>query len=149
MNPIQNNKYVGRLFDEWVQHGKIIIAVDYDDTISPWKWNSVDDQEDMAYVIELLKKCKYTGAYVVVWSACNPDRFDEIRGYCKDKGLEIDSINQNPIDLPYGKDKKIYANIYLDDRAGLKEALAILETTMYQVRGWAKSHGYSVQDFDF
>ena len=32
--------------------------------------------------------------------------------------------------LPYGNNGKIYANIYLDDRAGLEEALIILEKAL-------------------
>jgi len=31
-------KHVERLALEWARHGKIIIAVDFDDTISPWKF---------------------------------------------------------------------------------------------------------------
>lgn len=133
------NKYEERLFQEWINHGKIIIAVDYDDTISPWKFKSEEDLKFYENVFDILKNAKYTGAYITVWSACNPDRFDEIRSYCKSKGLEIDSINANPIDVPYGKDKKIYANIYLDDRAGLMESLTMLHNIMYDVRGHRES----------
>lgn len=149
MDPIKENKYVKRLLDEWVTHGKIIIALDYDDTISPWGFRSDEDQKDMDYTLQVVKAAQSTGAYITIWTACHPDRFKEIGKYCSSKGLKIDSINANPIDLPYGKDGKIYANIYIDDRAGLREALAILETSLYQYRGWARSHGYSVQDIDF
>lgn len=128
-------KYIDRLLDEWKQHGKIIIACDFDDTISPWKFHN----EDFSKVFDLLKKCKDTGAYIVIWSACNADRFPHITEYCKTNGLEIDGINTNPLDLPYGKDKKIYANIYLDDRAGLTESLEILETCLYAYRGYLQT----------
>ncbi len=128
------NKYTERLYLEWTKHGKIIVASDFDDTISPWGHKSEEDLKQMDDIISLLKKAKETGAYIVIWSACTKDRFPEITEYCKSKGLEIDAINQNPIDLPYGKDKKIYANIYLDDRAGLSEALKILSDAMYLMR---------------
>jgi hypothetical protein len=49
--------------------------------------------------------------------------------------LKIDSINQNPINLPYGNSSKIYANIFLDDRAGLNESLDRLYRVMYMIRG--------------
>jgi hypothetical protein len=58
--------------------------------------------------------------------------------------LEIDGINKTPIDLPYGNDKKIYANVFIDDRAGLNEALNILEMAMYRVRG---SRNNNIFDF--
>lgn len=123
--------YLERLENEWRQHGKIIIACDYDDTISPWKLRDYDPKR----TIEVLKQAKATGAYIVIFTACNPLRYEEIKSYCASIGLEIDSINETPIDLPYGKDKKIYANIFIDDRAGLNESLNILEFAMYRIRG--------------
>ena len=123
--------YLERLEEEWKLHGKIIIACDFDDTISPWKLKGFDPKR----TIEVLKIAKQTGAYIVIFTACNPERYDEIRKYCSDSGLEIDAINETPIDLPYGKTGKIYANIFIDDRAGLNEALNILEMAMYRIRG--------------
>jgi pimeloyl-CoA synthetase len=123
--------YLDRLEQEWKQHGKIIIACDYDDTISPWKLNSFDPKR----VIEVLKIAKEVGAYLTIFTACSDDRYPEIMGYCSSKGLKIDSINKTPIDLPYGRGGKVYANIFIDDRAGLNEALNILEFAMYKIRG--------------
>lgn len=133
------NKYYQRLFEEWKQHGKIIIAVDYDDTISPWKFQSEEDINDIKKVINTVITAKHIGAYVVIFTACNPDRYDDIKQYCKSKGLEIDGINITPVDVPYGKYNKIYANIFLDDRAGLNESVEMLEDTMYKIR----AHKYS------
>ena len=121
LNP-ESKPFLDRLVTEWEQHGKIIIACDYDDTISPWK------------------TAKFTGAYLVIFTACDTQRYDEIKSYCKSKDLEIDSINQTPIDLPYGKNGKVYANIFIDDRAGLNESLNILESATYIIRG--KSQKY-------
>lgn len=130
------NKFIKRLTAEWNQHGKIIVAVDYDDTISPWGFKTDGDKSEMDFLINLLKGVKQTGAYLVIWTACHSDRFEEITQYCRERGLEIDSINKNPIDLPYGHNGKIQANIYLDDRAGLNEALNILQEAMYQQRSY-------------
>lgn len=130
------NKYEERLLNEWIQHGKIIIACDFDDTLSPWGMKTEEDQRKYKDTFELLKNCKSTGSYVTIWSACTPDRYQFIDDYCKENGLVVDSINNNPIELPYGKHKKIYANIYLDDRAGLDEALTILSNCLYRYRGY-------------
>ena len=105
--------YLERLENEWTTHGKIIIACDFDDTISPWRMHNADFKR----VIDVLKAAKQTGAYIVIFTACNAERYDEIRKYCSDAGLEIDTINQNPIELPYGNSGKVYANIFIDDRA--------------------------------
>jgi hypothetical protein len=123
--------YLERLENEWMTHGKIIIACDFDDTISPWRMHNADFNR----VIEVLKTAKQTGAYIVIFTACNPSRYDEIRKYCSDAGLTIDTINQNPIELPYGNTGKVYANIFIDDRAGLNESLNILEFASYRIRG--------------
>lgn len=131
MKSIQN--YIDRLYDEWITHGKIIVAVDYDDTISPWRFA---DQEECNKVISLVKRVKASGAYIVIFTACAPDRYGEIKQYCETLGLHIDSINENPIELPYGLHKKVFANIFLDDRAGLAESMEILETAMYRKSGY-------------
>ena len=124
-------RYADRLFDEWNQHGKIIIGCDFDDTISPWRYHEFDFNA----VISVLKTAKQTGAYITIFTACNPERYSEIQKYCNDASLSIDSINSTPIDLPYGRHGKIYANIFLDDRAGLHQAIDILENAMYRIRG--------------
>lgn len=127
------NKYTERLIREWRQHGKVIIAVDYDSTISYWP--TIDNQDDIKRVINILQIAYQTGAYIVVFTACNPDRYVNIQEHCEEIKLPISGINTTPIDLPYGNQNKIYANVFLDDRAGLQEALNILETAMYVVRG--------------
>jgi len=134
--------YINRLLKEWMEHGKIIIACDYDDTLRNW---SLDDDETRAKVIELLKIAKTTGAYIVIFTACSPDRYDEIKTFCAEQGIIIDSINKNPIDLPYGNDKKVYANIFLDDRAGLLQAMEILKGAMYQYRSYIARGGSKEQ----
>ncbi len=128
------NKYERRLYNEWKTHGKIIVSCDFDDTIYPWGFKEEQDQKDFKEVIKLLQVAKETGAYITIFSACTPDRYPEIQAYCEKMELPIDSINENPISLPYGNYKKIYANIYLDDRAGLNEALTMLENVMYRIR---------------
>lgn len=130
------NKFQRRLIDEWSQYGKIIIAVDFDDTISPFKFNEFEDNQFYARVWNLLNECYQTGAYIVCHTSCNPDRYDFIINEFKRNGIPEVYINQTPIDLPYGNTgSKIYANIYLDDRAGLNEALEMLETALYYQRG--------------
>lgn len=126
-------KYIDRLYKEWKEHGKIIIGVDFDDTISPWK---LKEKEECEEIIKYIKEAIYTGAYLVIHTSCNKDRYPEIMKYCQSYNLKVDSINENPINLPYGHDKsKPMCNLYLDDRAGLNEAIEILRVVMYRIRG--------------
>jgi hypothetical protein len=132
------NKYSQRLLEEWKQHGKIIIAVDYDDTISPWRLHKEDDIYQTG-IVDKLRVAKETGAYIVAFTACNEDRYPEIKQRFESLKIELDSINQNPINLPYGNQTKIYANIFLDDRAGLDQALSDLSDAMYEYRAYKAS----------
>lgn len=125
------NKYVQRLANEWMMHKSIIIAVDYDDTISPWRFSIAELQD----TIECIKQAQYVGAYVLINTACHPDRFPEIISYCNSIGIKVGGINETPEHIPYGKHGKVYANIFLDDRAGLEEAKSILRTAMAIYKG--------------
>lgn len=129
------NKYKQRLYHEWKQYGKIIIAVDYDDTLFPWKYKSSEDLVELDKLVQLLRIAHETGAYITIFTCSAPDRHEEIQKYCEKIKLPIDSINVNPVELPYGKHGKVYANIFLDDRAGLNEAINQLEEVMYMIRG--------------
>jgi len=129
------NKYDERLYQEWLTYGKIIIGVDFDDTISPWKFKASEDLQEIDKLIQTLRTASETGAYITIFTACDTSRYEEIRQYCYKVNLKIDSINQNPINLPYGNSSKIYANIFLDDRAGLNESLDRLYRVMYMIRG--------------
>lgn len=130
------DKYVNRLFEEWKQHGKIIISVDYDDTLFPWK---LDNHDDINRTIQLVQEAYNTGAYIVIFTASDPERYEEIKKHCEKIKLPINTINKNPIDLPYGKNGKIYYNINLCDRSGLNQALDILELAMYKLRGYQQT----------
>lgn len=140
MNKETVSKYINRLTKEWKEHSKIIIAVDYDSTLSPW--STIDNQEDIDRTIKLLKVAKETGAYIVLNSCCKEDRYKEMEDYCLSKGIAVDAINKTPIEVPYGNNNKPYANIYLDDRAGLQEALDILECAMYNHRSYTAQGQY-------
>lgn len=136
-----NRRFLNRLINEWEQYGKIIIAVDFDDTISPFRYD--DEEAKFLYnrVWNLLEVSYQTGAYIVCHTACNPDRYTEIKHLFNQNGIPEVYINETPIDLPYGnKGSKVYANIFLDDRAGLNEALEMLETALWQQRSKLQSN---------
>lgn len=116
---------IARLAKEWEKHDDLIIACDFDDTICRW---SLDADYDSR--IEILKKAQELKTTLIIWTATVADRYDFIQDYCKSKGLNIYSINKNKEGLMYGNNGKIYANIFLDDRAGLTQAFQMLEIAM-------------------
>ncbi len=66
----------------------------------------------------MLKKLKSINCYLICWTGQQDLGF--VSGYLKNNNIPFDTINENP---PFHKSlsKKIYANAYLDDRAGLKQ----------------------------
>ena len=118
-----------RLFKEYDAHSRLIIAVDFDDTVFDYH-NTGSTHER---VLALLKDCKRANFYVVVFTASAPEKFPFIREYMQNKGIEIDSINQNPVPLPFGNHGKIYYNVLLDDRAGLKDTCNVLSSLLEYV----------------
>jgi hydroxymethylpyrimidine pyrophosphatase-like HAD family hydrolase len=127
------NKHLYRLIDKWEKHGKIIIAVDYDDTIVNYNL-----YEFSLYhrIIELLKKCKKIGCYIIIYTSREENRYKEIKEFCESKGLKIDAINEGIINIT--PNSKLYYNHLLDDKAGLEEAFMILESAYSTIKSILK-----------
>ena len=119
-----------RLVKEWLEHDNIILAVDFDDTIFHWRHRS---QEKCDNTISLVKWAQSTGAHIMIHTASDTDRHPEIIKYCNSKGIKVDSINKNPIPMPYGNEGKPYYNWQLCDRSGLVYAEQVLEEAIKEV----------------
>lgn len=142
------NQYQQRLYNEWIQHGKIIIAADFDSTISYWP--TIENRDDIMLAQKVLKLCQEVGCYMVVNTACNPDRYPEIRYHCAAINLQINGINKTPVELPYGKHGKVYANVYIDDRTiAFRESLLQLEEVAYRVRAYNAGRKVTEQTVEF
>ena len=108
--------FTNRLLMEAEEHEKLIVAIDYD--------NTVFDTHDMGYDFEPLfamLRCLRDKIYLIGWTASKPERYAEIRETFREHGLYLDAINEN---APWIENRgpKIYANLYIDDRAGLLNA---------------------------
>lgn len=95
-----------------------IIACDFDGSIHKGSYPYIGqpNQDLIDYLIE----SRRNGDKVILWT-CRTDVFlVEAVNWCKGIGLEFDAVNRN---LPesiarYGHDgRKIFADIYIDDRA--------------------------------
>ena len=108
------NNFINRIIEEFNKYKSLIIALDFDDTINDFhkKGYTYD------YIIDLLKwYADNNYAKIVIFTASKEDRYPEIENKCKEIGLKIEGIN---IDLIEGQGgRKIYANVFVDDRAGL------------------------------
>jgi hypothetical protein len=119
-----------RLREQYTKTPKLIIAVDHDDTV--FDFHRKGHIYDRA--IGLVRECRAAGFYVVIFTASPEHRYGEIYEYWRSYiGVTPDGINRNPVDLPYGQTGKIFYNLLLDDRAGLGQAMDILENLFAQI----------------
>lgn len=113
---------VTRLVKEWKEHGKLIIAYDFDNTV--FDYHGVGHTYD--HVINLLRRCNKVGAHFIVFTAKSDAEVPFMKKYLQEHHIPFDSINENLNFIPFDG-RKIYYNILLDDRAGLSSAFATLE----------------------
>lgn len=111
-----------RLITEWEKYGSIVIAYDFDNTI--YDYHQVGHKYDC--VVDLLKKCKEAGAYLILFTARRDDEMDFVKNYLKANDIPYDSINEDPVFITK-PGRKVYYNILLDDRAGLPSAYRSLK----------------------
>lgn len=124
------NWQLQRLVDEWIANERIIIGVDFDDTLKAFRLLDMTSHNRMMDTHTLLRNCIRVGARIVIHTAADPARYPLMLEYCESKGIAIEAINENLPGLKYGHGGKPYANIYLDDRAGIEEALSTLYAAM-------------------
>lgn len=110
-----------RLIKEWNEHGKIIVAFDFDGTVFDYLGTGSTHEK----VIGLLKEIQ-NDAHIYCFSARNEEDYNFLESQIKEKDILCDGIN---IDYDFIKfrGRKPYYNILLDDRSGLSSAKSILE----------------------
>lgn|GEM_PF-1153928 len=110
-----------------VQYANVTIAADFDGTICADKFPEIG--EPNAFVIDVLKRMAAQGAKIILHTCReNGTRrplLDEAVAFCAAHGITLYAVNENPDAVKkhggmFGvadKRRKVYADIYLDDRA--------------------------------
>jgi hypothetical protein len=104
-----------RLKKEFLEHGKLIIAYDIDSTVFDYH----NKGESYEMVKELIRDWK-DYAYFIVFTSSTEDRFPFIREVLDKENLPYNGINEDAPFIPF-TGRKVYYNVLLDDRAGLKQ----------------------------
>jgi len=113
---------VERLVTEWREHGKLIIAYDFDNTV----YDYYQKGHTFEQVISLLQRCQKAGAYFILFTSNEEEKHEQMIKYLHEHNIPFDKINENLDFIPF-VGRKIYYNILLDDRAGLQSAYKNLE----------------------
>lgn len=101
-----------------MSRGNEIIAVDFDGTLCTNEYPEIG--EPNVKLIAYLIRRGVMGDRLILWSCRVDEKLQEAVKWCKAHGLEFDAVNENLPELieAFGNDtRKIYADIYLDDRA--------------------------------
>jgi len=116
-----------RLMEEYQKYQSLVVAYDFDDTVYDFhkKGRLYTD------VIQLLKELKQIHCFLICWTGQEDLEF--VRTYLLDHHIPFDAINENPPFHPL-KSRKIYANAYLDDRAGLRQVFEELNHIVKNVK---------------
>jgi len=129
---LKSDSAYNRLWAEYNRHGSLIVAVDYDDTIFDFH----GDGESYEMVKQLVRDLKVIGCTIIIWSG-NED-VNAIDIYLRENNIPWDFINENKMvngNWVSGKDsRKVYANVYIDDRAGLAQVYEDLVRLISEVR---------------
>lgn len=117
MNFLSDRLCTKRLIEEYKKYNGLIVAYDYDNTVFDYHKKGYDFDK----IIKLLRECRALGCTLIVYTCSKVCRYDEIKRYLTENDIPYDYINENSpkIDFAYGK---LYYNIFLDDRCGLKSA---------------------------
>ena len=95
-----------------------VIAVDFDGTLCKQAWSEIGEENEA--LIRHLKERKAEGARLILWTNREGDLLEEAVEWCRERGLEFDTVNANLpelIDLYKNDCRKINADIYIDDKA--------------------------------
>ena len=127
-----DNAY-NRLKEEWQKYGKIIIAYDVDSTVLPF--HDYEKEDDYSIVHDLIKELHKLNCTLIVFTAAEESRWDVIKEKLKTIDLPYHYFNQSPPEIPgLVKNGKVYANIYLDDRASLYASVELLQKLINDIK---------------
>lgn len=124
-----------RLYEEYEKYGSLIVACDFDHTL--FDFHEVGTTHNL--VIQLLKDLHEIGCKIIIWTGNVNEKL--VADYCESHGIEIEGINTNSTvsEKYYGKlgvvpPRKLFANVYIDDRAAMHTVYAELELLVYLIK---------------
>jgi hydroxymethylpyrimidine pyrophosphatase-like HAD family hydrolase len=94
----------------------MVIAVDFDGTIVEHRYPDIG--KAIPNSLKVLKRLKAEGHILILWTYRSGDELNEAIKYCKKNGVEFYAVNNNSKDEVFDTScsRKIYADLYIDDR---------------------------------
>ena len=96
-----------------------IIAVDFDGTLSLGKFPACGpaNQELVSLIKNILKHSAIERPWLVLWTSREGDALKAATDWLAEQGIIFDAVNENPKQPFFGNSRKLFADLYIDDRA--------------------------------
>lgn len=118
-----------------------IIAVDFDGTLCENNWPEIGEPNEK--LIEYLRNVRDNGAgaKLILWTCRTGELLQNAINWCAERLLYFDAINENlPEVLEWmgGDSRKIFANVYIDDKNFTKFKLPFVKEEKSNMQLWAE-----------
>lgn len=118
------------LLKQCEEHGSLLVAFDFDDTVSMFSAHEGYKRLHLINRAVLALRFAAQQGHKMICYTANPN-VEHIKTYCKFNDIKIDYLNRSPVDSGGGK---IYYNIFLDDKCGLKSATDTLLAVLSKIQ---------------
>ena len=95
----------------------MIIAIDFDGTISRGKYPAIDGLQP--YAVDTVNALYDAGHYIIINTCRSGEQLLDAINWMLDQGIRFNRVNDNHPDTPiiYGSNsRKIFAHVYIDDK---------------------------------
>ncbi len=109
----------------------MVIAVDFDGTLCEDKFPHIGKETEVFQYVKILKGL---GCKIILYTCRSKKNLENAINWCKDRGLTFDAINENLKEniAEYGGDtRKVWANVYLEDKAMINSENIIADMVKY------------------
>lgn len=98
----------------------MIIAVDFDGTLCEHKYPDIGHPK--WDIIDFIKERQARGDKIILWTCRDGEFLEKAVKWCEEHDIRLDAINDDLLEVKeeqFGKEKscKVYANLYIDDKA--------------------------------
>lgn len=104
--------------NRWEHRPYRIVAVDFDGCLVENEWPNIG--KPLAYNIATVQQYMHHGDKIILWTCRTGELLEAALTFCEEHGIRFAAVNDNipeVIERFGGDARKIYADVYLDDKA--------------------------------
>lgn len=97
------------------------VAFDFDGTLCENKFPEIGEpKEDIVKLLKIFNENKWN---IIIWTCRSNNYKDNMVDWLNDNKIPYDSINENPNNYFKNESRKIYADLYIDDKGIFTESV--------------------------